>query len=164
MEKQTNVINQITEHYAAHKDTLIKKMVRRAGTEWAAEDIVQETYYRALKYSDSFRGEELSKWINTIYNNCLREYKNQERGYTQIDDESEEASYECPTYVRHVMKDVYELINTKSVQQKEILFLYFQQEYNAKSISEITEYTYHNVHKIISRFREELRQLYESEV
>lgn len=158
------VVELITNHYAAHKDTLIKKMVRRAGTEWAAEDIVQETYYRALKYADSFKGAELGAWINTIYNNCLREYKNQERGTVQIDEEIEEGAYDCPTYVTHVMNDVYELINTKSDKQKEILFLYFQQEYSAKSISEVTDHTYYQVHKVISRFREELRQLYENAV
>lgn len=157
-----NVTEQIHQHYVENRDTLIKKMLRRAGTEWASEDIVQETYYRALKYASSFKGDDIARWINTIYNNALREYKNQEKGYSQIDDESPEASYECPTYVKHLMKDVYDLVDTKSESQKEILYLYFQQEYGAKNISEITQYSYGQVHKVISRFREELRELYEN--
>src|SRR6267154_1242772 len=83
-------IELIEEHFIQHKDTLVKKMVRRAGTEWAAQDIVGETYLRAIKYSKSFSGDDIAKWINTIYNNCLREWKNQEKGYSNVDDESPE--------------------------------------------------------------------------
>lgn len=154
------MINQIEEHYVANHERLVKRLFRRAGTIQSAEDIVQETYYRALKYHKSFNGGEMDRWISTILNNCLREYKNQEKGYSPVEYDAEEESYECPSYVRHVMADVYDLIHTKSAIQIEVLMLYFKQEYNAKSISEITLYSYARCHQIIQRFRDELRELY----
>lgn len=133
----------------------------RAGTIEAAEDVIQESYYRALKYAHSFNGEDFGKWFNTIMNNCLREHKNAEKGYSPIEADAEEESYECPSYVRHVMKDVFDLIHTKSEVQIEILMLYFKQEYTAKSISEITEHSYAQTHQIIQRFKNELKELYQ---
>lgn len=151
----------ITDHYNANRNMLAKRFAWRAGTPEGGEDVVQEAYYRALKYAGSFNGDEFGKWFNTILNNCLREHKNAEKGYSPVEVDAEEEGYECPTYVRHVMKDVFDLISTKSVDQIEVLTLYFRQEYNAKAISEITEHSYAKTHQIIQRFREELKELYQ---
>ena len=152
----------ITDHYNANRNTLCKRMAWRAGTPEGGEDVVQEAYYRALKYCNSFNGDNFGKWFNTILNNCLREYKNAEKGYSPIEADAEDEGYECPSYVRHVMKDVFDLINTKSEVQIEVLTLYFKQEYTAKNISEITEHSYAMCHQIIQRFRNELRELYQN--
>lgn len=151
----------ITEHYVANRQKLVKRMSFRAGSTEAAEDIIQEGYYRALKYYASFNGDNLDRWIGVIINNALREHKNQEKGYTPVEyDELDMEGTPEINYPRHVMREVFELIDTKSPVQIEVLRLYFQQEYSAKDISELTEYTYAKCHQIIQRFREELRTLY----
>lgn len=152
----------IEQHFKDHRQKLVKRLTRRAGTEWAAEDILQEAYYRALKYVDSFNPLlDMDKWMNTIINNSLREYKNQEKGYSPVEFDEEEtegqASVEFP---QHVMWQVYDIIATKSEEQQEILQLYFRQEYSAKDISEITPHKYKMVHQTIQRFRNELKELY----
>lgn len=152
----------ISDHYVENHQKLSKRMAWRAGTPEGGEDVVQESYYRALKYAASFNGDNFGKWFSTILNNCLREYKNAEKGYSPVEVDAEEEAYECPSYVRHVMKDVFDLINTKSIDQIEVLTLYFKQEYTAKAISEITEHTYAKTHQIIQRFREELKELYQN--
>jgi DNA-directed RNA polymerase specialized sigma24 family protein len=58
------------------------------------------------------------------------------------------------------MREVFELIDTKSEAQKEVLNLYFHQEYSAIDISRITHINYSTAHQIIQRFRNELKELY----
>lgn len=133
----------------------------RAGTEWDAEDIVQEAYARAIQYQDSFDGSNLDRWITTILNNSLREFKNTEKGFaTATFDEELMDGVDCSHYPDTVMREIYDLISTKSVAQKEVLNLYFKQEYSAKDISRITDYSYSTAHQIIQRFRNELKELY----
>jgi RNA polymerase sigma factor (sigma-70 family) len=147
--------------YVENRKKLVKRFLFRAGSEAGAEDVVQEAFSRALKYVNSFSGEDIDRWMSTILNNSLRAYKNEEKGYTPIDYEAEE---ENPTpeinYPRHVMREVYQLIQTKSLVQIEVLTLYFKQEYSAKDISNLTNYSYKMCHQIIQRFRNELKDLY----
>lgn len=156
----------IKTHYCANRQRLVKRLSFRAGTAEAAEDVVQEAYYRALKYRRSFSGnwedeEAVDKWFATILNNSLREYKNIERGHPQVEyvDDSEDGEDFSDIPV-HVMRDVYELIDTKTPVQQEVLRLFFHQDYSAKDIAAITEYSYTTCHQIIQRFRNELKELY----
>lgn len=153
--------NTVEEHWKENYTRICKRMSWRAGSPEGGEDVVQEAYYRAIKYLNSYkRDDDFGAWFNTILNNALREHKNAEKGYSPVEYEEEDEGYECPSYIKHVMRDVFELIDTKSDIQKEVLYLYFKQEYSAKNISEVTQYSYARCHQIIQRFREELKELY----
>jgi RNA polymerase sigma factor (sigma-70 family) len=151
----------IEQHYLKNHVKLVKKFSWRAGTIQGGEDVVHEAYYRAIKYWKSFSGDDFERWFGTIINNCLREYKNAEKGFSIVHEEAdEEESYECTNYYKHLMRDVLKLISTKSEIQQEVLSLYFKQQYSPKSISEITNIRYKACHQIIQRFRNELKELY----
>jgi len=152
----------LEDHYRNQRHKYVKRMSWRAGDVFAAEDVVQEAYARAMKYYGSFTGdiEDFGRWYNTIANNCLREFKNAEKGYSPVEAEPEEESYDCIGQHKHRMRDLFRLIETKTPAHVEVLTLYFKQEYNAKSISEITQYSYAMCHQIIFRFRNELREIY----
>lgn len=149
----------IEKYYVESREKLVKRFTYRAGSTEGAEDVVQEAFSRALKYVKSFNGE-IERWMSMILNNSLRAYKNEEKGYTPIDYEEEEGEVPPEHYPRHVMREVYQLIQTKSLDQIEVLMYYFQQEYSAKDISEITDHSYAKCHQIIQRFRNELKELY----
>lgn len=153
----------IKEHYKANHKRLFKRMGFRAGEEWSGQDVVQTGYERALKYSRSFNGEDLDRWINTIMNNTLREYKNIQKGHTafEYEDENEENGTPCNLYPGRIIAQIYELIETKSPVQIEILMLYFHQEFSPRDISLMTTYKYAMVHQTILRFRNELKEMYE---
>ena len=151
----------IEDHYHANHRKLLKRLTYRAGTEWDAEEILHDAYERALRYIHAFNGEDFGAWFNTILNNALREHKNAAKGYATVEwEEDEEEGVPCSHYSDRVVEEIYEIINTKALVQIEILMLYFQQDYTARDISRITDHSYTNARKIISRFREELRELY----
>lgn len=151
----------IEKHYEENFGRLVKKMGFRAGTHWSGEDVVQTAYERAIRYSDSCNPEMFGQWFNTILNNALRDYKNAEKGYTQIEEGAEEAeTIDCPHYPERILQEIYELIGTKSPVQREVLKLHLKQDYSAIDISRMTSYSYAQCHQIIQRFRNELKEIY----
>lgn len=155
------MVPMIEKHYKDNYLKLMKRMTFKAGTPEAAEDIIQETYYRALKYKDTCKPETFDKWINMILYNTLRDYKREELG--RIEDEFEEQEVEghpCSEYSDHVMREIVNLINTKSDSHKEILTLHIVQNYSARDISQITEFSHEMSRKVITRFRNELKEIY----
>lgn len=155
-------MNLIEEHYQANRSKLVKRMTFRSGTEWDAEDIVQEAYARAIKYVASFDGRNFDNWFNTILNNSLREYKNSEKGFStsSIEEEEELEGAPCNQYNKLIVEEIYEIINTKSENQIEVLTLFFQNGYTGRDIARITNHTYAATHQMIQRFRNELKELY----
>jgi RNA polymerase sigma factor (sigma-70 family) len=153
--------DQIEQHYKEHRNTYVKRISRRAGTPEAAEDIIQEAYCRALKYSYSFIGGDLDKWISTIIGNALRDYMNGERGYIPVEPSEDDELAPEVLYPRRVMKEVFGRIALMSADQQEILNLFFIQEYTAKDISCITPHSQNKCDKVIQKFRKELRKDYE---
>lgn len=151
----------IEKHFVANRSRLVKKMFFRSGNMEDAEDIVQEAYYRALKYARGYDGMHFDQWFSTILNNCLRDQKNMQNNHSlDMFDEEEAEGSPCTHYSEHVMREVYELIATKSLVQQEVLNLHFQQEYSPIDISRMTEHSYAKCHQIILRFRNELKDLY----
>lgn len=151
----------IEEHYRANRQRLVKRLSFRAGSHEDGEDIVQEAYYRALKYQKSFDGSNFDRWFNTILVNTLREHKNAMKGYSTAEyDENEEEAAPCVLMPRRIMLEVFASIKQRPAAQQEILMLFFEQEYTAKDISKILPYSYAQVHQTIQRFRNELKEVY----
>ena len=154
----------IEQHWRDNYQKLSKRLAWRTGSPASGEDVLQEAYYRALRYIDSYNPEgDFNKWFGTILRNCISEHHNSEKGYSAIIKDEDDEGYECPAYDKHIMRDVYALLETKSPIQKEVISLYLKQEYTAKSISEITDYSYSRCYKIVHRFRAELKELYQDE-
>lgn len=150
----------IEQHYLTHRRNLVKRMSFAAGD--YAEDVVQEAYYRALKYAKSYNPQfSLEKWFSQILNNSLKEHKNTEKGFSAtVFEEDDQEGVSCTGMGERILAEVYDLISTKSKVQIDVLTYSCQQGYTAKEVSELTEYTYANCHQIIHRFRQELKELY----
>ena len=163
MQKQGYMsISLIEKHYLENYSRLVKKMTFRAGTVWSAEDVVQTAYERAIRYRRNCDPERFGQWFSMLLNNSLRDFKAEERGHTasDIDDEDVAATTSCPHYPEKIMKEIYELIDTKSENQMEVLKLYFEQGMTSKDIANITQHSDANCRQIIKRFRDELKDIY----
>jgi RNA polymerase sigma-70 factor, ECF subfamily len=155
------MIQVIEAHYKKQRPNLVKLFTFKAGSPEAAEDIIQESYYRAIKYQGSCKPGEFGKWINRILYNTLKDYKREEAGRAAVEFEEEDVDgTHCYSYSDQVMREVHKLITDKSEVQREVLEMHILHGYSAIDISRITDYSYANCHKIIQRFREEMKQLY----
>lgn len=152
---------QIEQHYLANSPRLLKKLTFRLGSIWAAEDVVHTAYERAIRYQSSCEEGRFDQWFSMVITNAIRDFQNEERGYSPLHDDYEEAaSLDCPHFPEQIMKEIFELIDTKSVDQIEILNFFFKYGYSATDISQITSHSYAKIHKTFQRFRDELKELY----
>lgn len=155
--------SQIEKHYLNNYNRLVKMVLFRAGSIWDAEDVVQSAYERSMRYYKVFPEAEFDLWFGRLLNNVLRDHKSAERdwlrGFGQVEDE-DETHGSCPHYPEAILREVFDLISTKSEIQIEVLSYYMKHELSAKDISEITDYPYKRTHQIIQRFKNELKELY----
>ena len=157
------IIPTIEKHYKDNRDTIVKKIAFRMGSREAAEDVVQEAYYRALRYSDSYiNTRPFNNWFSVILRNCVAEYKNTENGHPkqQEDDEDKEEAVAPVSEYKDYYNEILELIETKSLVQIEVLNYFFINHYSVYDIYLITDYKYKKIHQIVQRFRNELKEIY----
>ena len=153
----TNIEN----HYNQHSRRLIKSMTYRCGTEWAAQDIVQEAYARALKYNTNLEGKDLNLWFSMLMHNVYKDFLREENKHPQTTfDEELSEGVDCPQYSSEIMKEVYDLIATKSLVYIEILTLYFSKGYTAVEICQATAHSHSQCKQVLARFKQELKELY----
>lgn len=151
----------IESHYRENYKRLLKRLTFRAGGLHQAEDILQEAYARALQYFNSVRVEEFDKWFSIVINNCYNHYMRDEIGLSYIEEEDEPlGSIDCSMYGDQVLREVYEVVQTKSESQIEILVLHLKFGYSPVDISRISDYSYAQIHKTIQRFRKEVKEMY----
>lgn len=151
----------LEQHYRDNYRRYVKRMTFRAGTEWDAEDVVHDAYERALRYYNSFDGGNIDRWFNTILTNALKDFKANEKGFATSEfDEEESEGTPCEHYPSRLTVEIYDLINTKSLVQIEVLTLWMKEQYSARDISQLTSNTYGSCKSIIKRFKDELKSLY----
>lgn len=152
----------IEAHYKENYQRLLKRLTFRCGTQWDAEDVIQETYARCLKYFKPAYVKNFNNWFTSILNNAIRDHKAAERGTIIISFEEEEVEgLPCTHYPDRVVAEITALINRKPAHQAEVLRLYFLQGYAAKDIGQIVEnVSYAAAHQMITRFKKELVELY----
>jgi len=154
-----NIINRIEEHYRANRRTYVQRFSRPTGTMWAAEDVVQTTYERAIRYAASYRGEQsLEAWIWRIARNALIDWLNEERGVQY--EEFDEFQFEAPKLIdtSALYLSVESWIQEENEDVVPLLELHFLQGYTIKDVYQCNKYTYPNTRKIIQRFRSKVRE------
>lgn len=164
MENLDTMFPVIDQHYKDNYKRLIKTVTYRADTQWGAEDCIQEAYLRCMKYWPAYNQEiEFGRWFSMILNNCIREYKNAEKGHfaeEYLEDVHE--GMDCDKHVHRIWWGINKIIAKKPEPMKEILTYHFEYGYSAMDISRVTPHSYANTHKVIQRFKEELREIYGS--
>lgn len=154
--------NQVLEAYFKKEyNNLCKKVSRRAGSPENAEDVVQEAFYRALKYWNSYNPEtKLGAWFNTILNNaCKDKMKDERMAGASVEFEEDlfdgvEMSQTDANTAEHIKK----LIRSKGYPLSEVLRLYYEKGYKSIEIKQILDVEHGTVRQAVWRFKEEVRE------
>jgi RNA polymerase sigma-70 factor (ECF subfamily) len=134
----------------------------RTKTVWAAEDVVQEAFVRALKYKDAYIwGTPLDRWFSRILTNAFHDYMKAERDYSSIDDLSEEEErVECTSLPNSVKIELREAIEDLSPEHREIVELHLVYGFELRHIVQIVDVKYKTADQIIQRFKNSLKERY----
>lgn len=149
----------IEQHFRENYDNLVRRIKYRNCD--VPEDVVQESYFRALKYYSTYSKEVkgFDAWFNTILNNSLRFLKTQEkeRGITkELREEEIEAVEKTPDEI--ILSTIDEM---SSGREKQILIMYFILGFKTREVSEYLGLSHSNIRIIIMRWRNKIEKLYD---
>lgn len=146
----------IEEFYKENFDKFSKSMGRHFSCPTYGEDVVQEAFYRALKYKGSFNPEvnEFGTWFSRIMLNCLRDFKNQDKLQGMSHDNVEEEYIDLSIESRELR----ELISKQRPKFREVLELYFIKGYRGCEICQIVDRPITNITSLIHYFRKGIKE------
>lgn len=156
----------IEAYYNEAKPKLLKQIRGRGVRQDLVEDVLQESFARALKYIHTFDSKRnMPAWFNTLMNNAIRDCKKEDkaqgvvtaRDLKKLDDED---AVEDPSYVKLLCKNLEKELVGRKESHKHILFLYFMQNLPPRDICQITEEGYENVRRVLQRFKVEMKEKY----
>ncbi len=168
IKRKSNLSFQLIEDfYVDNREVLLKRLYHRAGTPENAEDVLQESFERALKYMSSFDAErqELGAWFNTIMNNTLKTFKRDERScgtYVEFDEELADPIPMSQTNEDTIVR-IKETINSKQGDDRTILHLYFNEQYKPREIMTILDTNNKRINYVVNLFKLEMSHLFEEE-
>jgi RNA polymerase sigma-70 factor (ECF subfamily) len=162
VERKTSTVN-FEEVFMQHLDAAynLARWLTRDPSD--ADDVVQEAYMRAFRFSDGFHGGDSRSWILKIVRNTCFTWLKKNRSHELVY-ELEENQHEAPTSNpeellleradRKILKD---LLNDLPAAYKEIIVLRDLEGLSYKEISSVTELPIGTVMSRLARARKKLQ-------
>lgn len=135
-----------------------------------AQDLVQETYLKALRYYRQYQaGTNLKAWlsrilVNTFYNFYHKSLKNQPLSLDNTLSENKLAvakyspSAEDEVINRGLSNEMLEALDTLSLEQREVLFLVDLEEFSYREVSQLLDIPTGTVMSRVNRGRSKLKK------
>lgn len=146
----------IEDYYVANYDKLVKKFSRRCGSVYDAEDVVQSSFERALRYASSCKGS-MDKWFSGILNNCFKDYQRTSRlGALSrpIEEHLDDIEPVPPEGLPlQVVKEIKGLIKKEPVASRRVLRMHFCSGMTIGEILSNEKMPYKQINNIINSFR-----------
>jgi RNA polymerase sigma factor (sigma-70 family) len=159
---QTEIYNNIAAHYKENYDRMVGFCNKFLKSTERAEDVVQETYTRALTYWESApdAANELAPWLQGILNNCIREnWKTEmQHGMSLSDEEAENIPTRSSQVPAVILSQVERSISEQHPDLARILRLHFIDGYTSKEIAEMVPDTANAIRVAVHRFRNMIKE------
>ena len=155
------MIEELEQLYIDKRQDYVKMYTSRAGNN-DVEDVVQEAFYRAILYADNYNSlMPLDRWFSGIIENCLKDlYKEKREGASMHHVLTEDSAIVEPKYDEGLTKLLLEEIGKYEGDAVQILYLYFICGYRSVDVHKVVGGSYVSARKIISRFKQHLRNTY----
>ena len=151
----------IEQHYRENFDRLSKQWGRRFDNTTIGQDVVQESYFRAIKYFHTYdQSQKFDNWFGRILHNTYRDFRNEEQGHTHEEiDEFALPGVENSNEVDRLLAQIIERIGKERPEHQHILVYAFQHGYSPTEISHFSDLTHRNIRKIVSDYRTKIRKM-----
>lgn len=154
----------IDEIYRKYTLPLKRFVMSLCHNETLAEDVVAETFYRAIKNIDSFKEGNIFTWLCTIAKNIfLNTVSRKENGNVSLDDENvtEPASPDSieEAYIKKEEKmELYRQLQTLEPVERDVVYLRIFAELSYKEIGDILHKSENWTRVTYFRCKEKLKQ------
>lgn len=158
------IVDDIEDHYKKNYNKLLKRVRYKASTVENAEDIIQEAYYRTLKYQDTFViGMDFNLWFSRILSNVIKDFIREKFNYGVHIEFDEEHDDLIPmrndvVAIFKGLSDEIELIEDES--HKEVVKLHQLLGFPIRDIVNITDLKYKHIDTILFRFKKRMEDKY----
>jgi len=139
--------------------------------EWAADDLIQETFLRVRKNLDGLKDpSKMSSWIYRIaYNLCQDHFRRLKKAPVKETPASEQGEDSKEAYIQKELERnqmgecVQDQVNLLPESLRTVLILFDSQEFTHREIADILGITIENVKVRLHRARKKLKSLLENE-
>lgn len=136
----------IEEIYKKHFETVNKYLFCLTHNNDIAEELTQETFYRAVKKIDKFKGEcKIQVWLCQIAKNLWYDEIKRNKKYEDIDEENEKLiskeNIEKTVILSTTKINLYKKMQELDEQTKEVIYLRLTGELSFKEIGDILNKT-----------------------
>ena len=150
-------MTELVEIYEKNYDKMCKTISRRVGGIVNAEDVVQNTFVKALTYQRKEMGaKELEKWLNTILYNESFTFNRIENDHG-VSRAWEEFDIAKTKLQETLSKKTWDFFN--SGPNSEILNMYFKLGYTAKEISLLLLEDFYKVKNVVKKFKRGIKDV-----
>lgn len=126
-----------------------------------ADDIVQNTFFKLLGRLTKFNNDEHAKrWLIRVAINEANMIWRKRKRAGEVQEEKAPAFYE---ELDTEEGELLTAISTLPDQYRQIIYLYYYEEYNSNEIAEILKLSSDNVRQILSRARKQLKEILKEE-
>jgi RNA polymerase sigma factor, sigma-70 family len=158
----------INEMFQKKMNLIYKYLIKLGCSKDNAEDIVQDTFYKALKYIDGIKVDKMSSWlfkvaINKYYDLCR---KNNKHIHLSIDEEIFKESLTDSKLVEDFILDlekkdeIIKALNNISDIHKNLLIFKYDIGLSYKEIAEILDINENTVKTYLFRAREQFKKVW----
>lgn len=167
--REAMMSNELINEIFQKKMNLINKYLIKLGcNKHDAEDIVQDTFYKALKYMDGIHPDKLSSWlfkvsINKYYDVCR---KNNRYIFLNIDEEIFKQSLTDNKFITDLLlnleqkEEILKVMNSLSEIYKNLLLLKYDMDLSYKEIAELLDINENTVRTYLFRAREQFKKVW----
>ena len=154
------IYSDIEKLYREDYKTFLKMAARKVDPLWQ-EDLVQETFERALRYSPTYNPQlsELRTWVSRIFDSVVKKYRN----HLMTEELTEDSwlTNEGPdNTLSAVVEDFLKDIKDRKENQQQVLYCYFILGMKPKEVTQVVPESIHNVNWIVQEFRRDMRGRY----
>lgn len=126
------------EAYKKYADTVYRYLIALCGSADLAEELTQETFFRAVKHADSFDGScKVTTWLCTIAKNTYFSYLKKERRHIVCDIEETEIAEEQDMLEREGCREIYKAVHRLDEPFRELILLRIHTDLTFGEIGEI---------------------------
>lgn len=158
----------INEMFEKKMNLIYKYLIKLGCSEANAEDIVQDTFYKALKYIDGIQAEKLSSWlfkvaINKYYDLCRKNNRHIQLSlHEDIFKESLKEDKLVEDFILDLEKKekILKCLSSISEVQKNLLVFKYDMGLSYKEIAEILDINENTVKTYLFRAREQFKKVW----
>ena len=128
----------LDETYKKYADTVFRYLTAMCGDPVLAEELTQETFFRAVKYADRFDGKvKVTTWLCQIAKNAYFTYLKKERRNSGQDIYETELAEERDILDRENCREIYKAVHRLEEPYREIILLRVHTDMSFAEIGEI---------------------------